>query len=218
MVSGGSGVPSLVGSAGRRRRALAHLSPIFDLHLNRARNPSDVDWSAYDFIALIQLTVDTIALSSGLDGNLGAPRGTVLTEMTRTAAAMAPHRPTAEHAHIAAHVLDHLLRHDEPTPYFAIDYADPDAGWRTITHQVRVVYETLAADGSTLHVNVDNTAVALLLIATNRSLEDPLAHVLGECPAHDYRGGTGRDQGRLPQHFATRADGGDDASGPSHRR
>lgn len=172
MVSGGSGVPSLVGSAARRRRSLAHLSPIFDLHLNRARNPSDVDWSAYDFIALIQLTVDTIALSSGLDGNLGAPRGTVLTEMTRTAAAMAPHRPTAEHAHIAAHVLDHLLRHDEPTPYFAIDYADPDAGWRTITHQVRVLYETLAADGSTLQVNVDNTAVALLLIATNRSLED----------------------------------------------
>jgi hypothetical protein len=35
-----------------------------------------------------------------------------------------------------------------------------------------VLYETLAADGATLQVNVDNTAVALLLIATNRSLED----------------------------------------------
>jgi hypothetical protein len=85
---------------------------------------------------------------------------------------MAPQRPTDEHAHVAAHVLDHLLRHDEPTPYFAVDYADPDASWRTATQQVRVLYETLAADGSTLQVNVDNTAVALLLIATNRSLED----------------------------------------------
>lgn len=51
---------------------------IFDLHLNRARNPADVEWSAYDFIALIQLTVDTIAVSSGLDGNLGAPRQAVV--------------------------------------------------------------------------------------------------------------------------------------------
>ena len=167
-----AGIPPLVGTAARRRRALAHLSPIFDLHLYRARNPSDVDWSAYDFIALVQLTVDTIALSSGLDGNLGAPRAFVLIEMTRTAAAMAPQRPTDEHAHVAVHVLDHLLRHDEPTPYFAVGYADPDAGWQTATQQVRVLYETLAADGSTLQVNVDNTAVALLLIATNRSLED----------------------------------------------
>jgi hypothetical protein len=167
-----AGVPPLIGTAARRRRALAHLSPIFDLHLYRARNPSDVDWSAYDFIALVQLTVDIIAMSSGLDGNLGAPRTVVLSEMTRTAAAMAPQRPTDEHAHVAAHVLDHLLRHDEPTPYFAVDYADPDASWRTATQQVRVLYETLAADGSTLQVNVDNTAVALLLIATNRSLED----------------------------------------------
>jgi hypothetical protein len=167
-----AGVPPLIGTAARRRRALAHLSPIFDLHLYRARNPSDVDWSAYDFIALVQLTVDTIAMSSGLDGNLGAPRTIVLSEMTRTAAAMAPQRPTDEHAHVAAHVLDHLLRHDEPTPYFAVDYADPDASWRTASQQVRVLYETLAADGSTLQVNVDNTAVALLLIATNRSLED----------------------------------------------
>jgi hypothetical protein len=165
-----AGVPPLIGTAARRRRALAHLSPIFDLHLYRARNPSEVDWSAYDFIALVQLTVDTIALSSGLDGNLGAPREFVLIEMTRTAAAMAPQRSTDEHAYVAAHVLDHLLRHDEPTPYFAVDYADPDAGWRTATQQVRVLYETLAADGSTLQVNVDNTAVALLLIATNRSL------------------------------------------------
>jgi hypothetical protein len=167
-----AGIPPLVGTAARRRRALAHLSPIFDLHLYRARNPSDVDWSAYDFIALVQLTVDTIALSSGLDGNLGAPRELVLIVITRTAAAMAPRRPTDEHAHVAAHVLDHLLRHDEPTPYFAVGYADPDAGWQTATQQVRVLYETLAADGSTLQVNVDNTAVALLLIATNRSLED----------------------------------------------
>jgi hypothetical protein len=190
VVTGGSGVPPLVGTAARRRRALAHLSPIFDLHLNRARNPSDVVWSAYDFIALIQLTVDTIALSSGLDGNLGAPRETVLAEMTRTAAIMAPHRPTAEHAHVAAHVLDHLLRHDEPTPYFAVDYADPDAGWQMVTHQVRVLYETLAADGSTLHVNVDNTAVALLLIATNRSLEDEHEAVIAVMQAQ-------ADSGRL---------------------
>jgi hypothetical protein len=168
----GAGTPPLVGTAARRRRALAHLSPIFDLHLYRARNPSDVEWSAYDFIALTQLTVDTIALSSGLDGNFGASRAAVLAEMARTAAAMAPHRPADEHRHVAAHVLDHLLRHDEPTPYFAVDYADPDADWRTVTQSVRVLYETLAADGSTLHVNVDNAAVALLLIATNRSLED----------------------------------------------
>jgi hypothetical protein len=39
-----AGVPPLIGTAARRRRALAHLSPIFDLHLYRARNPSDVDW------------------------------------------------------------------------------------------------------------------------------------------------------------------------------
>jgi hypothetical protein len=168
----GAGIPSLVGTAARRRRALAHLSPIFDLHLYRARNPSDVDWSAYDFIALTQLTVDTIALSSGLDGNFGAPRATVLVEMARTAAAMAPQRPAAEHQHVAAHLLDHLLRHDEPSPYFPVDFADPDAEWQTVTEPVRVLYETLAADGSTVHVNVDNRAVALLLIATNRSLED----------------------------------------------
>jgi hypothetical protein len=100
---------------------LTHLSPIFDLHLNRARNPSSVDWSACDFIGLIQLTVDTIALSSGLDGNLGAPRAIVLEEMTRAAGMMAPQRPLDEHAHVARFVLDHLLRHDEPTAYFAVE-------------------------------------------------------------------------------------------------
>lgn len=168
----GAQVPTLVGTAARRRRALAHLSPIFDLHLNRARNPSAVVWDAYDFIALIQLTVDTIALSSGLDGNLGAPRDSVLDAMTRTAAAMAPHRPTDEHAHVAAHVLDHLLRHDETSPYFTVDYADPDTGWQVVKHPVRVLYETIAGDGATLDVNVDNAVVSLMLIATNRSVED----------------------------------------------
>ncbi|MFJ8963304.1 hypothetical protein ACIRG5_28355 [Lentzea sp. NPDC102401] len=165
-------ISPLVGTAARRRRVLAHLSPIFELHLNRARNPSAVQWSAYDFIALIQVTVDMIALSSGLDGNFGAPRTDVLEEMTRTAAAMAPDRPYEEHAHVARHVLDHLLRHDEPSPYFSVDFADPGLAWRKVTHSVRVLYETLAVDGSTLQVNVDNTAVTLLLIATNRSLED----------------------------------------------
>lgn len=165
-------VPPLVGTAARRRRALAHLAPIFEVHLNRARNPSNVDWSAYDFIALVQLTVDTIALSSGLDGNLGAPRAAVLDGLVRAAAVMAPHRPVEEHEHVCTHLLDHLLRHEEHTPYFTVGYADPDAGWRPATQQVRVLYETLAADGSTVHVNVDNTAVTLLLIATNRSLED----------------------------------------------
>jgi hypothetical protein len=42
---------------------LAHLSPIFDLHLNRSCNPPEVTWSAYDFIALTQLTVDVVAVS-----------------------------------------------------------------------------------------------------------------------------------------------------------
>lgn len=185
---GGSGGWSLAGTAARRRMTLAHLSPIFDLHLNRARNPADVQWSAYDFIALIQLTVDTIAVSSGLDGNLGAPRSAVLTEMTRTAAAMAPHRPEDEHAHVAGHVLDHLLRHDETNPYFAVDYADPAASWRPATHLVRVLYETLAADGATLQVNVDNTAVTLLLIATNRSLEDEHEAVIAVMQAQTASG------------------------------
>ena len=189
-MSSASDVLPLAGTASRRRRTLAHLSPIFDLHLYRARNPSGVAWSAYDFIALIQLTVDTIALSSGLDGNLGAPRSAVLAEMTRTAAAMAPHRSAEEHSHISAHVLDHLLRHDEPNPYFAVDYADPDNSWRTVTQHVRVLYETLAADGSTVHVNVDNTAVALLLIATNRSLEDEHEAVIAVMQAQ-------ADSGRL---------------------
>jgi hypothetical protein len=188
--SGTWGVSPLAGTAARRRRTLAHLSPIFDLHLNRSRNPSEVAWSAYDFIALIQLTVDTVALSSGLDGNLGAPRPAVLAEMTRAAAAMAPGRPAEEHAHVVTHVLDHLLRHDDPTPFFPVDYADPEGGWRTVTQPVRVLYETLAADGSTLHVNVDNTAVALLLIATNRSLEDEHEAVIAVMQAQ-------ADSGRL---------------------
>lgn len=171
-MSNGPAQPSLVGSATRRRRALAHLSPLFDLHVNRSRNPSKIDWSAYDFISLIQFTVDTIALSSGLDGNLGTPRESVVAEMRRAAAAMAPERSEEEHTRVAAHILDHLLRHEEPTPYFTVEYADPDSDWRTVSLRVRVLYETLAADGETLYVNVDNTAVTLLLIATNRSLED----------------------------------------------
>jgi hypothetical protein len=171
-VNGEVGAPSLMGTATRRRRALAHLSPIFDLHLYRARNPSEVAWAAYDLIALVQLTVDAVAVSSGLDGNLGTPRTVVLAEMVRAAAAMAPDRPGEEHQHVAVHVLDHLLRHDQPTPYFDVEYADPADGWKTRTRQVRVLYETLAADGESLQVNVDNAAVALLLIATNRSLED----------------------------------------------
>jgi hypothetical protein len=189
-VSGTWGVSPLSGTAARRRQTLAHLSPIFDLHLNRSRNPSEVAWSAYDFIALTQLTVDAVALSSGLDGNLGVPRPAVLVEMTRAAAAMAPGRPAEEHAHVAAHVLDHLLRHDEPTPYFEVGYADPDDGWQTTTQPVRVLYETLAADGSTLHVNVDHTAVTLLLIATNRSLEDEHEAVIAVMQAQ-------ADSGRL---------------------
>lgn len=171
-MNGGGGRSSLLGTATRRRRALAHLSPIFDLHLYRARNPSDVDWAAYDLIALVQLTVDVVAVSSGLDGNLGMPRTAVIGEMARAAAAMAPGRPAEEHRHVAVHVLDHLLRHDQPTPYFDVEFADPTDGWKRCTQPVRVLYETLAADGESLQVNVDNTAVALLLIATNRSLED----------------------------------------------
>jgi hypothetical protein len=62
------------------------------------------------------------ALAAGLDGNLGAPRSAVLTEMTRTAAAMAPHRPADEHAHVASHVLDRLLRHVEANPHLARRY------------------------------------------------------------------------------------------------
>jgi hypothetical protein len=168
----GKGLPSLVGSAGRRRRALAHLSPIFDLHLYRARNPSDVPWALYDLVALTQAAVDVVALSSGLDGNLGAPRDAVLEDMRLASAAMAPKRPHDEHVHVATRVLDHLLRHGEPSPYFLVEFADPNADWQTVVEPVRVLYETLAADGATLHVNVDHTAVALLLIATNRSLED----------------------------------------------
>lgn len=171
-MSTAAGRAPLAGTAARRRRALAHLSPIFDLHLNRSRNSSEVAWSAYDFVALTQLTVDVVALSSGLDGNLGAPRSGVLAEMTQAAAGMASERPAEEHAHVAVHVLDRLLRHDEPTPYFPVGYADPDDGWRPATQPVRILYETLAADGSCVLVNVDHTAVALLLIATNRSLED----------------------------------------------
>lgn len=165
-------VTALAGSAARRRRTLAHLSPVFDLHLSRHRNPSGVEWAAYDFISLIQQCIDTVAVSSGLDGNLGTPRFTVLAEMTRTAAAMAPHRPADEHEHVAGHVLDHLLRHGYSTPYFPVHYADPDSGWADSVQQVRVLYETLSSDGATLHVNADNAAVTLLLIATNRSLED----------------------------------------------
>jgi hypothetical protein len=177
-VPGGGGitslgtVPSLTGSATRRRRALAHLSPIFDLHLSRNRNSSAVDWLAYDFISLIQGCIDVIAMSSGLDGNLGTPRSLVLGEMSRMAAAMAPFQSTEEHEHVARHVLDHLLRHDHSTPYFAVQFSDPDNNWQPEIQQVRVLYETLAPDGATLHVNADNAAVALLLIATNRSLED----------------------------------------------
>jgi len=166
------------------------MSPIFDLHLNRSRNSSQVAWTDYDLIAMTQLTVDTVALSSGLDGNLGAPRPAVLAEMAWAAAAMAPDRPAEEYEHVATHVLDHLLRHDEPTPYFPVRYADPDDGWHGATQLVRVLYETLAADGSTLHVNVDNTAVALLLIATNRSLEDEHEAVIAVMQAQ-------ADSGRL---------------------
>jgi hypothetical protein len=56
-VSGTRGASPLSGTAARRGRTLAHLSPIFDLHLNRSRNPSEVAWSAYDFIALTQQSV-----------------------------------------------------------------------------------------------------------------------------------------------------------------
>ncbi|VVJ21613.1 Uncharacterised protein [Amycolatopsis camponoti] len=190
MTAGFSTGSSLSGSAARRRRTLAHLSPIFEVHLNRARNPSDVDWAAYDFVALVQLSVDTIALSSGLDGNLGAPRETVLDEMTLGAAMMAPHRPVAEHERVARFVLDHLLRHDEPSPYFTVEHADADAGWARVTHQVRVLYETLAGDGTSLQVNADHTAVALLLLATNRSLEDEHEAVIAVMQAQ-------ADSGRL---------------------
>jgi len=114
---------------------LAHLSPIFDLHLNRARNPAVVQWSAYDFIALIQLTVDTIAVSSGLDGNLGAPRSAVLTEMTRTAAAMAPHRPADEHAHTSpATCWTTSFATTRRTRTLPWNYADPAASRQPATH------------------------------------------------------------------------------------
>jgi hypothetical protein len=63
-VSGPGRVLSLAGSSARRRRALAHLSPVFDLHLSRNRNPSEVSWASYDFIALIQQCVDTVVLLS----------------------------------------------------------------------------------------------------------------------------------------------------------
>jgi len=190
VTAGSSGRSSLSGSAARRRRTLAHLSPIFEVHLNRARNPSEVDWAAYDFVALVQLSVDTIALSSGLAGNLGAPREAVLDEMTRGAAMMAPHRPVTEHERVARFVLDHLLRHEEPSPYFAVDYADAESGWARVAHQVRVLYETLAGDGSSLQVNADHTAVALLLLATNRSLEDEHEAVIAVMQAQ-------ADSGRL---------------------
>jgi len=32
-------------------------------------------------------------------------------------------------------------------PYFTVDYADTDAGWTRVHHQVRMLYETLAGAG-----------------------------------------------------------------------
>jgi len=186
----GTGVASLVGSAGRRRRTLAHLEPIFDLHQSRARNSSEVAWECYDVVALAQVAVDVATLSSGFDGNLGAPRDVVVTQMQRTAAAMASARPADEFLHVATRVLDHLLRHGEPSPYFPVAIADPDNEWRTVNEPVRLLFETLGADGATVYVNVDNTAVALLLIATNRSLEDEHEAVIAVMQAQ-------ADSGRL---------------------
>lgn len=158
-------------TAGRRRRALAHLAPVFDLHLYRSRNPSAVPWEDYDFIGLIQQTIDVVAMSSGLDGNLGVPRDTVLAEMAATAAAMAPNRPREEHQHVAAHVLDHLVRHGESSSYFTVEFADPDARWIVDNQQVRLLYERITYDG-VVDVHADTAAVSLLIIATNRTLED----------------------------------------------
>ncbi|MFE7115523.1 hypothetical protein ACFU99_08885 [Streptomyces sp. NPDC057654] len=161
-----------LGNIARRRRALAHLEPIFDLHLYRTRNPSTVEWSAYDVISLVLHTVDFVAVSAGFQGTPGPPRSTVLTQLADLARRMAPERPRSEHERVADYVLDHLLRHEYPTHEFKVVYANADNGWAQEAFPVKVLTETFAADGHTILVNVDDKTVALLLVAVDRPLEE----------------------------------------------
>lgn len=78
------------------------MSRIVEFHLNRGRNPLKVDWSAYNFVALVQLPVGMIALSSELDRSLGAPRVDMLADLTVAAASMAPRRLTDDHVRAQA--------------------------------------------------------------------------------------------------------------------
>ena len=157
---------------GRRIRALTHLAPIFHVHQNRDRNPSDVDFERYDFLALTLVCVDAVALGSGMSGDEGVERDQVLDEITTTAAQMAPDRPRNEHSHVARFLLDKLLRHGEPTTHFEVDYASPDDSWKVRTERVRLLYETTSYDGQHVLVNADPAAVNLLLVATDLDIAD----------------------------------------------
>ena len=166
-MDGGTG-----GLLGRRVRALSHLAPVFDLHLYRHRNPSDVDFGRYDFLGLTLVCVDTVALGSGMAGEEGVDRDHVIDEVAAVAARMAPDRPSGEHVHVANVVVNKLLRSDEPTTHFEVEVADPDDGWQVGVQRVRLLYETLAADGRTPLVNADPAAVNLLLVATDVDIAD----------------------------------------------
>jgi hypothetical protein len=157
---------------GRRVRALTHLVPVFDHHLGRGRNPSAVPFDRYDYLGLTLIALDAVALGTGLSGEDGVPRETVVAEMTEAAAEMAPDRPVDEHEHVANFLLDKLLRQGEADTHAQVAYADPDDAWKQSTVQVRLLFETLSYDDHTVLVNADPAAVNLLLVAADLDVED----------------------------------------------
>jgi hypothetical protein len=50
------------------------LSPVFDLHLSRNRNPSHIDWSACDFIALIAAGIAQLVDDRGGAATMRSPK------------------------------------------------------------------------------------------------------------------------------------------------
>ncbi|MGH4032893.1 hypothetical protein ACQB60_28615 [Actinomycetota bacterium Odt1-20B] len=147
-----------------------------------------MEWSAYDFISLVLHTVDFVAVSAGFQGTPGPPRSVVIAQLAYLAHQMAPSRSGGEHEHVAQYVLDHLLRHEHPSHEFMIEYANADNGWKAEPIPVRVLYETFAADGRTILVNVDDKAVALLLVAVDRPLEDQSEAIIAILRAQTEKG------------------------------
>lgn len=159
----------------QRVRVLAYLTPIIDLERDKVLGRGGRGtWHAYDTKLLVIGAVDAVASAAGITATGGVPRDHVLDTLAHAAACCAPDRDPAEHQDVARWVYDRLTNAGDKTPFTVVDYIDPSDHYRSAQLEVRILYETLGADGTQIITHVDGGAVQALLVAPDYDIVEAM--------------------------------------------